>query len=486
MSDKAWGGAFEHDTDQGLAAFARSLPLDQRLWPFDLALSAAHVRMLAAQGIVSAADGKALLAGLVALADDLGSGAATLPEDGEDVHMAVEGLLFARIGEVAGRLHTGRSRNDQVATDLHLYLRHVAHRQTEALGALMAALVEHARVALENEVVLPGYTHTQHAQPILLAHQLLAHVDALDRDRGRLADLTWRAQRSPLGAAALAGSPHPLDSGLTARLLGFDGPYANSLDAVSDRDFIAEYLAFAALCGVHLSRMAEEAVLWTTAEFGFAVIADEAAFGSSLMPQKKNPEAFEHVRGRSGRLLGVLAGFLATLKALPLSYNSDLQESHQALYQASDTLGGMLSAMTRLYGALAWRTDRMARAAADPLMLATDAADLLVRRGVPFRAAHRQVGELVGEAMARGVGFADLPGDVVAAHAPDLAPGDLASLTAKAGVSARATAGGTAPRQVAAALERAASRLSAPPLPPPPPTAREIALAPLPTEEVLS
>jgi argininosuccinate lyase len=484
VSDKAWGGRFARDTDRDLAAFARSLPLDRRLWPYDLALSAAHVRMLAHRGILSQADADALLAGLVDLERAFGAGEVELPEEGEDIHLAIEGLLFARLGEVAGRLHTGRSRNDQVATDLHLYLRDVAHRQSAALTGLLGALWERSRQALDQGVVVPGYTHTQRAQPVLLAHLWLAHFDALERDRGRLADLVRRANRSPLGAAALAGSPHPLDAALTARLLGFDAPYDNSLDAVSDRDFLVEYLAFAALCGVHLSRMADEAILWTTAEFGFAALEDDAAFGSSLMPQKKNPEAFEHVRARAGRLAGVLAGFLATLKGLPLAYNSDLQESHHALYTAADTLDGMLAAVRRLLEALVVQPERMAQAASDPLMLATDAADLLVRRGVPFRTAHRQVGELVAEAAARGVGLGELAADVVAAHAPALAPADLARLTAQGAVAARATHGGTAPARVAEALERARARLAPPPLPPPPPRAADVAHAPLPLEEV--
>jgi argininosuccinate lyase len=487
VSDKAWGGRFAKDTDSDLAAFARSLPLDQRLWPYDLALSTAHARMLAAQGIIDGADGARLVDALVDLATAFERGEVSVAADQEDIHMAIEALLFERVGDVAGRLHTGRSRNDQVATDLHLYLRRVAVDHSEALTALMAALVARADEALAAGVVLPGYTHTQHAQPVLLAHHWLAHFEALDRDRDRLADLARRANRSPLGAAALAGSPHPLDSTLTARLLGFDGPYANSLDAVADRDFIAEYLAFAALCGVHLSRMAEEAVLWTSAEFQFAVLDDDAAFGSSLMPQKKNPEAFEHVRGRSGRLLGVLAGFLATLKALPLAYDSDLQESHYALYTAADTLGGMLGALARLLASLAVRPDAMARAAADPLMLATDAADLLVKRGVPFRAAHRQIGELVAVASERGVGLADLDRDTFATHAPALTPEDLARLTAAAAVAARATHGGTAPARVAEALAAARARLAPPALPPPPPTAADVARLPVARpEEVVS
>lgn len=485
MSDKAWGGRFERETDAALAAFARSLPLDHRLAPYDLALSAAHVRMLASQGVIEAQDGQVLLDALATLADDFARGAIELGERDEDIHLLVERVLSERVGEAAGRLHTGRSRNDQVATDLRLYLRAIAATQADVLTALLETLLARAAAALEAGTLLPGLTHTQHAQPVLLAHHWLAHFEALARDRERLADLMRRANRSPLGSAALAGSPHPLDPALTARLLGFDGPCRNSMDAVADRDFIVEYLAFAALCGVHLSRMAEEAIAWTTSEYGFATLEDDVAFGSSIMPQKKNPEAFEHVRGRSGRLLGVLTGFLATLKALPLAYNSDLQESHYALYTAADTLAGMLYATGRLIAGLVVRPEAMARAAADPLMLATDAADLIARRGVPFRTAHRQVGELVAEAAAHGMGLGDLDPETVARHAPALRPEDLGRLTAEGAVAARATLAGTAPTRVAEALAEARTRLDPPPMPPPPPTVRDIIGAALTAQEVL-
>jgi argininosuccinate lyase len=486
VSDKAWGGRFERETDQALAQFARSLPLDHRLAPYDLALSAAHVRMLAAQGVIGAEDGRLLLDALAALADEFAQGTVEMRDTDEDIHLLVERLLSERIGEPAGRLHTGRSRNDQVATDFHLYLRAVAHSQAEVLTALLETLLGCASEALDAGLLLPGLTHTQHAQPVLLAHHWLAHFEALARDRERLADLSRRANRSPLGAAALAGSPHPLEPALTARLLGFEGPYRNSMDAVADRDFIVEYLAFAALTGVHLSRMAEEAIAWTTSEYGFATLEDDVAFGSSIMPQKKNPEGFEHVRGRSGRLIGVLTGFLATLKALPLAYNSDLQESHQALYTAADTLSGMLYATGRLIAGLVVRPEAMARSANDPLMLATDAADLLARRGVPFRTAHRQVGALVAEAAARSVGLGELDAETVRRHAPALAPDDLARLTAAGAVAARATQAGTAPERVAEALAEAKARLAQPAMPPPPPTVREIQRAALSAQEVLS
>jgi len=395
--------------------------------------------------------------------------------------MAVERALTARIGEAAARLHTGRSRNDQVALDLRLFLRAAAHRIMDDLTRLMATLADMADTALAEEIVLPGYTHLQRAQPILLAHQLLAHAEAFDRDRGRLSDLARRANCSPLGSAALAGSPLPLDPHLTAALLGFATPCANSVDAVADRDFLAEFLAFAALCGVHLSRIAEEMILWTSGEFAFAELADFAAFGSSLMPQKKNPEAFEHVRGRSGRLIGVLSGFLATLKALPLAYDSDLQESHTALYSAVDTLHGMLEAVTILLRSLHLSRERMAQAADDPLLLATDLADALVARGVPFRTAHHQVGLLVGAAYRAGVGLRSLPPEEVRRIAPDLPLDVLTGVTARASAESRRTWGGTAPERVREGLGALRQRLSQPPaLPPPPPDARTVASTPLP------
>ncbi len=478
MSTKPWGGRFSAEPDPELAQFARSYPLDLRLLPQDLAGSAAHARMLAAQGILSPADAQSILEGLGTLAREVAEGRSPIdPQspDEEDVHMAVERVLTARIGEPAKRLHTGRSRNDQVAVDLRLYLRTVAHTIMTDLTDLLARLVDRASEALSQEIVLPGYTHLQRAQPVLLAHVLLAHAEALDRDRGRLSDLAVRANRSPLGSAALAGSTLPLDPFLTSALLGFDGPFANSVDAVADRDFLAEFLAFAALAGVHMSRIAEEMILWTTTEFGFAELADSAAFGSSLMPQKKNPEAFEHVRGRSGRLVGILTGFLTTLKGLPLAYDSDLQESHTALYSAADTLHGMLRALDTLMGAVTFSAERMARAAEDPLLLATDLADALVARGVPFRTAHHQVGALVGEAARSGTGLRTLPSEVIRELAPSLPPNLVGAINAHTSAGSRTTPGGTAPDAAASALSALRMRVAnPPPLPPPAPTVDDV------------
>jgi argininosuccinate lyase len=474
MSDKAWGGRFGSGPDQVLDAFSRSLPLDVRLLPYDLAGSAAHVAMLLRQGILPSQDGERILEGLLALSRQAEEGPLPLGEADEDVHLAVERLLTERIGEAALRMHAGRSRNDQVAVDLRLYVRALAHDTMDGLTRVMAALLSRAEAAFAAGILLPGYTHLQRAQPILLAHHLLAHWEALDRDRDRLADLARRANRSPLGAAALAGSSLPLDPKYTAQLLGFDDVCANSLDAVADRDFLAEFLSFAALTGIHLSRLAEEGILWTTAEFAFAELEDWAAFGSSLMPQKKNPEAFEHVRGRSGRLVCLWAGFMTTLKGLPLAYDSDLQESHYALYAAVDTLLPMLAATEKLLLALRFARVRMREAAADPLLLATDLADDLVRAGVPFRTAHRQVGELVGEAVRRGVPLSSLDPDTVAAHAPSLPLRRLSELSPEAAVAARLGPGGTAPERVRQALEAAQLRLAPPPLPPRPPSVAEV------------
>src|SRR5450759_590946 len=390
---RLWGGRFESGPAEALARLSVSVQFDWRLAPYDLLASRAHARVLHQAGLLDHDE----LARMLSALDDLDAAAANgsfrpTIED-EDVHTALERGLLERLGTLGGKLRAGRSRNDQVATDLRLYLRDQARRIAERLAELEEALLGQAERHLDTAA--PGMTHLQHAQPVLFAHQLLAHVQAVARDVDRLKDWDRRAAVSPLGAGALAGSSVPLDPLATARELGFDRAAANSMDAVSDRDFVAELLFVAALVGVHLSRLGEEVVLWTTREFGWVELDDAFATGSSIMPQKKNPDVAELARGKSGRLIGHLAGFLATLKGLPLAYDRDLQEDKEPVFDAIDTLLLVLPAMAGLIATLRVNADRLAAAAPQGFALATDVAEYLVRQGVPFREAHEAVGHLV-------------------------------------------------------------------------------------------
>jgi argininosuccinate lyase len=383
---------------------------------------------------------------------EFAAGAFRFRRSDEDVHMAIERRLTELIGPVGGKLHTGRSRNDQVALDLRLWLRAECDRQDAALAALQKALTAVAR--RHGDAVMPGYTHLQRAQPVLLAHHLLAYHEMLGRDRGRFRDCRARADEMPLGAGALAGAGFALDRAYTAGLLGFAGVSRNSLDAVSDRDAAVEFLAAAALTAVHLSRLAEEIVLWATDEFGFVRLPDAFATGSSMMPQKKNPDVAELVRGRTGRMIGALVALLTTLKGLPLAYNRDLQEDKGLLFDAAATLGDALRILAAMLPALVFDRARMA-AASDGLLLATDLADLLVERGVPFRQAHEMVGGLVRHCLRTGTGIRDLDAATLREHAPLLELATVRALTPAASVARRRALGGTAPTQVRRALARA-------------------------------
>jgi len=469
---RLWGGRFEGTTDERMADFTRSLEIDQALALDDLAGSAAHVRGLGRAGLLVPDEVAALLAGLDGLRREVEAGAFAWNPALEDVHMNLEEALSLRIGAVAGKLHTGRSRNDQVATDLRLW----ARRTTDAIDAALVRM-ERALVGLadrEGEAVLPGTTHIQPAQPVLFAHHLLAYVEMLERDRGRLADGRRRANVSPLGSGALAGAGYPLDREATARELGFDGVTANSLDAVSDRDFVAELLFTCALTMVHLSRLAEELTWWSNPRFGFVRTADAFSTGSSMMPNKKNPDAAELVRARAGRVIGSLTGLLAVLKGLPLAYQRDLQEDKQPLFEACATLEASLDVMAGMIETLAVDRIAMRRAADEGYITATAVADALVRLGVPFRVAHHVVGRLVATAERRGAGLAELDDDTVsvalasagdataAALAGDAAlPGELrAAATIDAALASCDVVGGTAPGRVAAALAETRQRLA--------------------------
>jgi argininosuccinate lyase len=448
-----WGGRFASGPSDALAALSRSTHFDWRLVPYDLAGSRAHARVLHAAGLLTEADRDALLAGLDRLGARFESG--DLPPDAsdEDVHGALERLLLAEVGdELGGRLRAGRSRNDQVATLFKVFLRE--HARTVAglvldLGEALAAQAERHLGA-----VLPGRTHLQHAQPVLLSHHLLAHAWPLVRDVGRLRDWDARvAVDSPYGAGALAGSSLGLDPQKVAHDLGFTDSSPNSIDGTAARDFVAEFAFVAAMIGVDVSRQAEEVILWATREFGFAVLDDAYSTGSSIMPQKKNPDIAELARGKSGRLIGNLSGLLATLKALPLAYNRDLQEDKEPVFDSVDTLEVLLPAFTGMVATLRFDTARMAELAPQGFSLATDVAEWLVRQGVPFRAAHEVAGSCVRRCEELGIGLEELSDAQFAEISEHLTPGVRDVLTVEGSVASRSARGGTAPARVTEQLE---------------------------------
>ena len=448
-----WQGRFAGGPADELLAFSVSLPFDQRLAADDLDGSRAHVKGLTRAGILGDDEADLVRAALDRVGEELRAGTFAFEPGDEDIHTAIERRVTALAGPAGAKLHTGRSRNDQVATALRLWCK----RQLAAIGA---RVLELQRVLLERATevgpaYLPGYTHMQRAQPVTLAHHLLAHGWALARDVDRLADCRRRLDVSPLGAGALAGSSLPLDPEFTATELGFAARFENSLDAVSDRDFVAEALFVVSLVAVHLSRMGEEVILWSTDEFGFVRLDDAYATGSSMLPQKKNPDIAELARGKAGRVIGDLAGMLATLKGLPLSYNRDLQEDKEPLFDAIDQLSLALAAMAGLYRTLAFNVDRMQRAADSPYAAATDLAELLVDRGVPFRDAHALVGALVRDSLERRVPLREL----VEAH-PDLGAEGAALLEPGRPVSRRRTPGGAGPDPVEAQLQRFERRIA--------------------------
>ncbi|HET7273007.1 MAG TPA: argininosuccinate lyase, partial [Rubrobacter sp.] len=408
-----WGGRFGASPAEAFERINASIPFDIRLAPYDIRGSIAHARMLGAQGIVSEVEAAELMRGLEAVLGEVESGEFSWDLSDEDVHTAVERRLRELVGDVALKLHTGRSRNDQVALDMHLFARDAAELVRSAVLASMRALVEVAEA--HSDLVLPGYTHLQRAQPILLSHHLLAHFEALKRDLRRFDSARDAANVSPLGAAALAGTPHPVDTRLTAEELGM-GPFTNSLDAVSERDFALDLLYACAVLGLHLSRLGEEWVLWTSAEFGFAVLDDAYSSGSSIMPQKKNPDAYELMRGKAGRLIGDLNALLITLKGLPLGYSKDLQEDKEPLFDAVDSVLAMLAVLPEMLRTAHFEGERMADAAGG-FALATELADFLAASGIPFREAHHAVGRLVRRCEELGVSLEDVPHEeLLAAH----------------------------------------------------------------------
>jgi argininosuccinate lyase len=455
---RLWGGRFAGGPAEALARLSLSVHFDWRLAPYDLAGSRAHARVLARAGLLDADELGRMLAALDDLAAACAAGEFTPTVEDEDVHTALERGLLERLGTLGGKLRAGRSRNDQVATDLRLYLRDHVRGLAGRLVDLVEALTEQARNNVDTPA--PGMTHLQHAQPISFGHQLLAHVQSFGRDLDRLADWDTRAAYSPLGAGALAGSSLPLDPAAVATELGFDAPCENSIDAVSDRDFAAEFLFDAALIGVHLSRLGEEIVLWTSQEFGWVELDDAFATGSSIMPQKKNPDVGELARGKSGRLIGNLTGLLATLKSLPLAYDRDLQEDKEPVFDAIDTLEVLLPALTGLVATMTVRADVLAAAAPKGYTLATEVADWLVRRGVPFRDAHEISGALVALCLSRGCALDEVSDADLAAVSDQLTPQVREVLSVPGALAARTTPGSTGPGPVTDQLTALAGRLT--------------------------
>jgi argininosuccinate lyase len=454
---RLWGGRFEGGPSPELAALSLSVHFDWRLAPYDILQTRAHARVLHRAGLLDGEELDAVLAALDGLAADVASGAFTATPDDEDVHTAVERGLIERLGTLGGKLRAGRSRNDQVATDFRLYLRDHARRIAAEVVRLQESLLAQADAHVETAA--PGFTHLQHAQPVSLGHEIAKHVHALARDVDRMRDWDERASLSPLGAGALAGSSLGLDPQAVATELGFSGALANSIDAVSDRDWVAEFLFVAAMIGVHLSRIGEEVVLWTSREFRWAALDDSWATGSSIMPQKKNPDIAELVRGKSGRLIGDLTGLLATLKGLPFAYNRDLQEDKEPVFDAVEQLLLVLPAVTGMVATLRFDVDRMASAAPEGFALATDIAEWLVRRGVPFREAHEVAGACVRRAERRGVELWDLTDDDLAEISDHLDRGVREVLTVRGALDSRSAFGGTAPVRVREQLQAVAEVL---------------------------
>jgi argininosuccinate lyase len=464
MSDKnnkqtnmAWGGRFSEQTDAFVEAFTASVSFDQRMYLQDISASRVHARMLQKTGVLSESDCEAILQGLDIIIEEIESGRFEWSEAREDVHMNIEARLTELIGDAGKRLHTGRSRNDQVATDIRLYLR-------DQIRLIISRLVDFQRGLLqlaerEADTIMPGFTHLQVAQPVTFGHHMMAWFEMLQRDRTRMQDCMARMNESPLGAAALAGTSYPVDRAFTATELGFDAPAANSLDAVSDRDFAIEFCAAAAILMTHLSRMSEELVMWSSAQFDFIELPDRYCTGSSIMPQKKNPDVPELVRGKTGRINGNLVSLLTLMKSQPLAYNKDNQEDKEPLFDTIDTVNGSLRAFADMVPALVCKRDNMHAAAKQGFSTATDLADYLVRKGLPFRDAHEVVGKAVAHGVATGTDLSEMDLDELRVFSDMIAEDVFSVLTLEGSVAARNHIGGTAPEQVRKAVAEARQRL---------------------------
>jgi len=454
---QAWSALFSEPMSELVKRYTASVDFDKRLWQADIAGSLAHAEMLAAQGIVSADDLAAIRKGMAQITEEIESGRFEWKLDLEDVHLNIEARLTQLVGDAGKRLHTGRSRNDQVATDVRLWLREEIDTLAPLLRQMQMALVEVAQANVET--ILPGFTHMQVAQPVSFAHHLLAYVEMFSRDEERLADVRKRVNRLPLGAAALAGTSYPLDRERVARTLGFDGVCQNSLDAVSDRDFAIEFSAFASITMVHVSRLAEEIVLWMSQNFGFIDLADRYCTGSSIMPQKRNPDVAELARGKSGRVVGHLMGLITLMKGQPLTYNKDNQEDKEPLFDSVDTVRDTLRIMSEMVGGITVKKDAMERAALKGYATATDLADYLVKKGLPFRDAHEVVAHAVKQAIQQGVDLSELPLATLQGFHASIGQDVFAVLSLRGSLNARKVLGGTAPEQVLRQLERHRARL---------------------------
>ena len=458
QSQNLWGGRFTGQADRGFAEFNQSFSFDRRLFHADIRASIAHCEGLLSAGVLTSAEAEQINSALNQISE-LGKTNPSYFDElpSEDVHSFVEARLVQMIGDVGRKLHTGRSRNDQVATDLRLWLRDEIDGLQDSLRDTELALLDFAEA--NQAIVLPGYTHLQRAQPILLAHWCLAYVEMLSRDRDRFADVRKRVNVLPLGSAALAGTSYAIDREAVAHALGFDSVSRNSLDAVSDRDFVIEFVSAASLVMLHLSRMAEDIILYTTTEFGFFELGDAVATGSSLMPQKKNPDSMELVRGKAGRVFGHLTSLLTTMKGLPLAYNKDMQEDKEALFDTVDTISASLAVTATVLRNITVNQTRAREAATHGYLNATELADYLARKGVPFREAHETVGRIVMHAMASGVELDQLTLDDLKSFAPAIEDDVFASLSLERTLASKSQIGGTAPERVASELQDAKLRL---------------------------
>ena len=456
---QAWSALFTEPMSELVQRYTASVGFDQRLWRADIQGSLAHAGMLAKQAVISAQDLADIQRGMALITAEIESGAFEWKLELEDVHLNIEARLTALVGDAGKRLHTGRSRNDQVATDVRLWLRGEIDQLQPLLQGMQRALVELA--ANHSDTVMPGFTHLQVAQPVSFAHHLLAYVEMFARDADRLADVRKRLNQLPLGAAALAGTSYPLDRELVARTLGFEGVGQNSLDAVSDRDFALEFSAFAAICMVHVSRLSEEIVLWMSQNFGFINLADRYCTGSSIMPQKRNPDVAELARGKSGRVIGHLMALLTLMKGQPLTYNKDNQEDKEPLFDCVDTLAATLRIMAEMVGGIEVKADAMERAALKGYATATDLADYLVKKGLAFRDAHEAVAHAVKQASTQGLQLAELPMAALQAMHPAIEADVFEVLSLRGALNARNGLGGTAPVQVLAQVARHRARLDA-------------------------
>jgi argininosuccinate lyase len=458
MTGKLWQGRFRESTHQLVESFTASIRFDRRLHRYDIEGSIAHCRMLARQGILSDEESDTLIQGLREVLREIEHGSLAFDETQEDVHMAVEQRLIEKVGEVGGKLHTGRSRNDQVALDIRLFLRDEIRGTIEDLRNLQGVLVAQAKVNLG--VVMPGFTHLQHAQPVLWSHHLMAYYEMFQRDRQRLDCCMTRVNISPLGSAALAGTSLPIDSSMTAELLGFSEVSRNSIDAVSDRDFIIEFIGAAALIMMHLSRMCEELILWSSTEFDYIELAETFCTGSSIMPQKKNPDVPELVRGKSGRVYGHLVGLLTMMKGLPLAYNRDLQEDKEPLFDTIDTVRQSLMIMAKLWEHVTINKERLAEMAVAGYTLATDLTEYLVVKGMPFRQAHQTVGRIVQYCLDEGKELHELTPNEFRTFSKLISEEVLGCLNLEQSVESRSSAGGTALHRVQQAIATAERELA--------------------------